>query len=343
MDIHSFFPPSVIDRPELRSVLLACLRQLEAAGVDSPRLSAEILLAESLGSDRNDLLKELLLYPERMLTKQEFTRFASLALRRAAGEPAALILGRKEFYGREFAVTRDTLIPRPETELLIDLALEHAAARGKGDGTPAGHTPLCFADMGAGSGCIAVTLALELPAWRGVALDISPAALAVARKNAARLGAGALHFVHADFSAPPLGAATLDMLVSNPPYVSAAEYAEVSREVRDFEPKSALVPGRRSGCGPKTSPNRDPGCGSRAPSNRAPAPEPETAATGLEDAACLIALAGTLLSPGGLLLMEIGCTQTAALLPRFDRAVWADAGVRRDLAGRDRVLEARKA
>ena len=317
MNMHSFFPPAVIARPELRGSLLACVRRLEAAGVDSPRLSAEILLAEALGGDRNDLLKRLLLTPDSLLTPGEFARFASLALRRAAGEPAALILGRKEFYGREFAVTRDTLIPRPETELLIDLALEHAA-RERGSELTAGCAPRWFADMGTGSGCIAATLALELPAWRGVALDVNPAALAVARNNAGRLGAENLRFLRADFSAPPLGAAVLDLLVSNPPYVSTAEYAAVSREVRDFEPKSALVPGRPSGGGP------------------------EPAATGLEDAAALIALAGALLKPGGGLLMEIGCTQAAALLPRFDRAVWADAAVRRDLAGLDRVLEARK-
>jgi release factor glutamine methyltransferase len=164
-----------------------------------------------------------------------------------------------------------------------------------------------FADLGTGTGCIAVTLALELPHWRGIAVEKSPAALRIARANAIRLGAENLCLALADFRTPPVPPALLDLLLSNPPYVSEAEYHALSREVRAFEPKSALVP-----CSGGVS--------------------------GLEDAEALIPLARTLLKPGGLLLMEIGCRQGPALLSRLQGSDWAEARLHKDLAGLDRVL-----
>ncbi len=350
----------------LRSALASCAAMLERSAVDSPRLCAELLLAKALDSERNQLLKTLILQPETPLPEAVLQRFSVLSARRASGEPAAYILGCKEFYGRSFAVSPDVLIPRPETELLIDLALTHMrenageahsrdsisqtpwqgawppapaisekrqgrfstmggtgpqAPCGVWGGAPkyftaAGQKKPSFADFGTGSGCIAVTLSLELPGWSGIALDNSRAALAIAAANASRLGASHLALLLADFKTPPLLPASLDLLVSNPPYVSEAEYQGLSPEVRDFEPKCALTP-----------------CGG---------PGKAQGASGLEDAEALISLAANLLKPGGLLLMEIGCTQAPALIQGLRGPAWTGARVHKDLAGLDRVLSARR-
>lgn len=327
----------------LREALLACVSKLKDAGVDSPRLSAELLLAKAWGIERSELLKRLILNPATPVPGSVIACFAELFKRRAKGEPAAYILGSKEFYGRDFSVTPATLIPRPETELLVDLALAHGRALPAARPTAAFHahalpakadqpTPFLFADMGAGSGCIAVTLALELPAWQGLALDKSKAALQVAQKNAERLGAARVGFIRADFTKPPLFPSSLDMLISNPPYVSESEYQELSPEVRCFEPKSALVPA------PLPQPARpgQPHGPLTAPAGAMPPPP----STGLEAADALIGLARTLLRPGGLLLMEIGHNQGQALLTRLHDTGWHGARVHKDLAGLDRVLAA---
>lgn len=342
----------------LREILAERAAGLEANGIDSPRLSAELLLAKALGITREELLKRRLLAPDERLPEAALHAFDRLIERRAKGEPAAYILGRREFYGRAFTVTPDTLIPRPETELLVDLALSRA--RGKGgyaaasgpvcgadgppalfepetrterpasgaDGQPSTFSRALFADMGTGTGCIAVTLALELPGWHGIAVDKNPAALTVARANASRLKARNLSLVLADFRMPPLPPRSLDMLVANPPYVSEAEYRTLSREVRDFEPKSALVPES----GPAGNPPAADRIGLAAD---------ET--SGTEDARALIAAARSLLRPGGLLLLEIGCSQAPPLLALLAGADWTGARAHKDLAGLDRVIAVRRA
>jgi release factor glutamine methyltransferase len=300
--------------PSLRALLLRMTGLFAAGGVDSPRLSAELLLAESLGLDRNDLLSRLIISPETPVPASSLAVCERLMLRRVKGEPVAYILGRKEFYGRNFLVSPAVLIPRPETELLADLALRFAGQK------DAPHTGL-FADFGTGSGCIAVTLALELPGWRGLALDRQPEALRLAARNANRLAARNLVFALADFTRPPAAEASLHLLLANPPYVSEEEYGSLTDEVRCFEPKSALVPSAfarsrlREGAGP---------------------------ATGLEDARSIIASAACLLRPGGLLLMEMGCAQARALLDEAGTRDWASLTVHQDLAGLDRVLAAQK-
>lgn len=288
----------------LREQLTLLTRLFQERNVDSPELSAQVLLAHALGLDRSELLKRLILQPDALLDEETRHRAGNLAGRRARGEPVAYILGNKEFYGREFAVSPDVLIPRPETELLVDLAL--AAA-------PCLPEPALFADFGTGSGCLAVSLALELPRWRGLALDISARALRLAARNAAALGARKLCCIQGDFTRPPLAAASLALLVSNPPYVSEAEHALLSPEVRDFEPKSALVP-----------------------------QDSASPAHGLEHALAVMEQASRLLRPGGLLLMEIGCTQGAALMAALPPSLWSERIVHRDLAGLDRVIAARR-
>ena len=321
----------------LRSLLLASARTLEGSGADAPRLCAELLLAKAMGCPRNTLLKRLIMEPDCLAQQEVAERFSAYVQRRAAGEPAAYILGVKEFYGREFLVGPGVLIPRPETEGIIDLALKYGRA---------GHAPLadcathralthraltqraatlslacgsssrpCFADFGSGSGCIGISLALELPDWQGLCLEKSAAAARITHNNAQRLNA-AVPVIRADFSAPPLAPCSLALLVSNPPYVSLAEYQGLDRELH-HEPQSALVPQALE--------------------------DAPHGATGLEAPLTIIAQAERLLMPGGLLLMEIGCTQAQALLAALRGNMWSQAAVERDLAGLDRILRAVKA
>ena len=281
-------------------------RLFTAEGVESPSLSADLLLAEALRISREKLLRLTLMEPEKLLPGEALQAFAAFSERRRKGEPVAYILGRKEFYGREFVVNSSTLIPRPETELIIDEALNFC--QGKERGT--------FADFGTGSGCLAVTLALELPGWEGFALDISEAALATARLNAHNLGAASrVSFALADFTLPILPAASLDLLLSNPPYVSEDEYEKLDKGVRDFEPRSALVPPPANGC----------------------------KASGLEHLCQIVAIAARTLKPGGVLLMEIGSRQGPALLEQIRDERWSELRLVRDLAGLDRLLCARLA
>jgi release factor glutamine methyltransferase len=281
--------------PSVREILAKSERYLTEKGVDAPRLSAQLLLAEALGLDRLGLVLGM----DRPLTPGELDAFRPLVARRGRGEPVAYILGEREFYGLDFVVTPATLIPRPETEGIIDRALELFPGGVLGS----------FVDLGTGSGCLAVTLAVKFPKAMGLALDASPAALAVARQNAARHGVeGRLIFTAADFSALPARPGGYGLIVSNPPYVSAAEYRECSREVRDFEPASALVPGD----------------------------------SGLEAVPPVAAAAFAALAAGGRLLVEIGWKQGKEAAAILAGCGFADVAVRRDLAGCDRIVEGRR-
>lgn len=170
-------------------------------------------------------------YPEDTLTPEQAERFAELLARRAAGEPVAYLLGVREFYGRDFQVSPAVLIPRPETELIVDLVRERV---------PAGAAPAIL-DLGTGSGALAVTLALELPAATVTAVDFSSAALAVARANAAALGAR-VRFVESDWFAALAAGERFDAIVGNPPYVADGDPHLAEGDVR-FEPASALASG----------------------------------------------------------------------------------------------------
>jgi release factor glutamine methyltransferase len=223
-------------------------------------------------------------------------QFAALVARRAAGEPVAYLLGQREFYGRDFAVTPDVLIPRPETELLVDIAKEKVGA----DGT------VSILDLGTGSGCLAVTLALELPQARVAAVDVSPAALEVARGNAARLGAR-VAFVASDWFAA-LPAATYDLIVSNPPYVAAGDPHLAQGDLR-FEPAGALT----------------------------------DHADGLAAIRRIVADAPHWLVPGGWLFFEHGYDQAEAVRVLLEATGYTDIEQRRDLAGIVRASGGRRA
>jgi len=278
----------------IRSVLAKAEEWLTARGVDAPRLSAQLLLAHALRKDR----LALLLDADRPLAEAELVPFRDCVRRRGAGEPVAYILGSWEFYGLPMRVGPAVLVPRPETEGIVDAAREAFAP----------DTPLRFADLGTGSGCLAVALAAVFPAASGTAVDISPAALAVARANAADNGvAERVDFLEADFGRLDLPAESCDLVVSNPPYVTEAEYAELSPEVARFEPRGALVSG----------------------------------ADGLDAARALLPRARRLLRPGGLLLVEIGWLQGEAARALTEAAGFSEVRVLRDLAGRQRIVKAR--
>lgn len=214
--------------PTLERAILAAASALAAAGVDSPRLSAELLAACALGCDRLGLVMRAKDLPDAAFLE----RYRQLVDRRAGGEPAAYILGTREFYGLPFRVSPAVLIPRPETERMVELAL----------GSFAPHQPLRFADFGTGSGALAVTLAHELPKAAGLAVDLSDEALRLARANAQANGVSArLCLLRADFTRLSLRPGCLDLVVANPPYVTEEEYASLSPEVRGFEPRLALV------------------------------------------------------------------------------------------------------
>jgi release factor glutamine methyltransferase len=214
--------------PILIDVLRLSTTYLGDHGSSSARLDSELLCAQALGIRRLDLYLQF----DRPLDEHELTAIRELVRRRGKGEPVAYITGTREFYGRPFTVTSDVLIPRPDTETIVERALVAVRAL---DGRAAR-----VADLGTGSGCIAITLAAEVPGTEVVATDVSAAALEVARANAERLDVEAT-FVESSWADALDGA--FDLVISNPPYVTTGELAVVDRDVRDFEPHGALLGG----------------------------------------------------------------------------------------------------
>jgi release factor glutamine methyltransferase len=226
---------------------------LKGHGSESPRLDAEVLLAEVLRCQRIQLYASF----DDMPGEQQRAAFRELVRRRAEGTPVAYLVGRREFYSLSFRVTPDVLIPRPETELLVVAAIDLAKGRqesvARGQGSETSNQPstistpqstISIADVGAGSGVIAVCLAKHLPASRLTAIDISPTALAVARDNAKQHGvADRIEFVESDLFAALPADRQFDLVVSNPPYVTTAELQQLSPDVRNFEPHAALLAG----------------------------------------------------------------------------------------------------
>ncbi len=220
--------PEVAAAPILIDVLRLSTTYLGDHGSTTARLDAELLCAQALGVRRLDLYLQF----DRPLAEHELSAIRELVRRRGKGEPVAYITGTREFYGRSFTVNSDVLIPRPDTETIVERALVALRAL---DGRVAR-----VADLGTGSGCIAITLAAEVPGTDVVATDISAAAIEVARANAERLEVPAT-FVALSWADALDG--SFDLVVSNPPYVTTAELEDVDRDVRDFEPHGALLGG----------------------------------------------------------------------------------------------------
>jgi release factor glutamine methyltransferase len=202
--------------------------RFEAARIESPELDARLLVGHALELD----LTGLVTGSNRVLTEHESARIGQLAARRLAGEPLARILGHKEFWGLSLALSTETLVPRPDTETVVELALDMLR---KG---PANKPPR-IADLGTGTGAILLALLSELPEATGIGTDISEGALAIASDNATRLGLAArASFIRCDYASELTG--PFDLIVSNPPYVASGDIAGLAREVRDHDPLMAL-------------------------------------------------------------------------------------------------------
>ena len=210
-------------------VLLTGARRLLAAGIESGRLDAELLLGHVLGMSR----EQLVVGASMPLSQEQWQSYESILLRRLDAEPTAYITGRQEFWSKDFRVTPAVLVPRPETECLVEIALKLAADW---------HEPLRILDLGTGSGAIAIALAGELPKTTIFATDISYAALVLARQNAARHSvAGQIHFLQGDlFEAIRKAGVKFDLILSNPPYIRRSEIAELAPTVSRWEPRVAL-------------------------------------------------------------------------------------------------------
>jgi release factor glutamine methyltransferase len=277
----------LLGRTSVRDALDSAGIALGAAGCDSPRLDAELLLAHVLGVGRAALIAS----PGRELEPDEARAFMDLAARRRGREPVAYILGSKGFRTIDLAVDARVLVPRPETEHVVEAALA----------LPPGAR---VADVGTGSGAIALALADEHPGARVVALDLSPDALSLARENVERTGLGdRVELRQGDLVDGVRG--PFDLVVSNPPYVRADELSALQPEVRDWEPQIALV------------------------------------GDGLTEA--IAAGARRILRPGGALVLEVAENSAQRVAAELRRLGYEDVGVTLDLSGRDRVVEGRAA
>ena len=316
---------------DVRYTLKQGLAQLREAQVPSFTLAAELLLLHVLGRDRTWIYA----HPEQEISDMDAARFFALIARRTNGEPTQHLTGKQEFWGLEFEVTPDVLIPRPETEHVIEVALDRLAVRELRAGRKQRLTGegLQLADIGTGSGCIAIALAKELPGATIYATDISSAALAVAQRNTTR------HFVsdrirllecnllnglidhgpaNTGLSVAPNvehgsrikehGSHSFDLIASNPPYIGRREAATLMREVRDHEPVIALYGGEE----------------------------------GYELYADLIAQAAAHLKTSGILVLELGHNSLPAVQPLLDAPTWTNVAVTNDLAGIPRVLAAER-
>ncbi len=304
---------------QLKSALIDAITRLTRAQVPSPRMNAELLLIFTLGCDRAFLHA----HPEHELTADERTRYDRALAERSRGVPAQYITGHQEFWGMDLIVTPAVLIPRPETEHVVETVLELLASDSRHPTSDLGtnstfeeqrersevqslRSDVRIADVGTGSGCIALALAKELPQSEIHAVDISPAALEIARANAARHQLDSrVQFHQADLLAG-FETNSFDFVVSNPPYVGESEADQVQLEVRKFEPRNAVFAGP----------------------------------TGLEVIARLIPQAHSALKPDGWLVMEISGTISGEVERMLKD--WNEVQVKPDLQSIPRVARARK-
>ncbi len=262
-----------------------------ARGIDSPRLDAELLLGRATGRTRIQLIIEA----KHELEAPQLAAFRDLVKRRRAREPIAYILGSREFYGHAFRVDRRVLVPRPDTEALVETALLRTR-----------HVSLAMRalDLCTGSGCVAISLALERPTSLGMATDLSDDALAVARDNALRLGAYRVAFGQGDLYAAVPPACRFDVVTANPPYIATGDLPAIMPDVRDFEPRLALLGGD----------------------------------DGLAIVKRVVAGARAVLVPHGVLAVEVGAGQAGATAALFEGAGYEDVEVKRDYARIERVV-----
>lgn len=281
----------------IAAALRATAARLAAAGIDSARLDARLLVGDAVERDVGWLIG----HPEALLSNDQQSRLEVLARRREAREPMAYILGRKEFWSLDFQVTPNTLIPRPDTETLVECVL---------DARPDAGQAFRLLDLGTGSGCLLLSILHERPAATGLGIDASAGALEVAAANARALGLDVrASFLQSDwFSALPAGPdAVFDVIVANPPYVADAEMNVLAPEISGYEPVSALTAG----------------------------------ADGLGAYRAILAGLGGRLRPGGLFVGEIGSRQGDPAMELARAHGLSDIEILPDAAGQARVLKAR--
>jgi release factor glutamine methyltransferase len=286
----------------LKQALGSAAARLAAEKVPSPRMNAELLLMFVLSCDRAYLYA----HPERELSAEEASRYEAALAERERGVPAQYITGHQEFWGMDLIVSPAVLIPRPETEHVVETALELVRVKTGGRECPAHTNALRIADVGTGSGAIALALAKELPQAEIYATDISAGALEIARANAARHQLESrIGFREADLLCG-FSTNSLDFVISNPPYVGESEEDEVQLEVRKFEPRNAVFAGHR----------------------------------GTEVIERLIPQARDVLKPSGWLVMEISGTIAEAVKKSLED--WNEVTIKADLQSIPRVVRARK-
>jgi len=279
--------------PALPALITEAAARLLAAGIETARLDAELLAAHILGTDRLSLLTG----GPASLTDNQADQYRDLVSARAARQPLAYLTGVKEFWSLDIKVTPDTLIPRPDSEILVAAVLETM---------PAARTVL---DMGTGSGALLIAVLTELQTATGLGTDTSNAALQVARDNAAAHGlTHRARFRYSDWY-QALDGRKFDVILSNPPYIRADDFADLQADVRDYEPRSALVGG---------------------------------GADGLDDYRRIVLDAPAYLAEGGMLAVEIGYDQADQVTKVFGAAGFADIQTLIDLAGHPRVVLGRR-
>lgn len=293
----------------VRDRLREAISRLRAAKISSHTLAAELLLLHATGHDRTWIYS----HPDETIPADVTDNFFALIAKRIQGTPVQYLTSKQEFWGLEFTVSPDVLIPRPETEHLIEVALDRLAVREVRAGRPPrlSGEDLRIVDVGTGSGCIAISLAKELPGATIFATDISKPALATAQRNAQKLGfANRIQFLESDLLGYFLAtrSSAVDLIVSNPPYIALREKSSLPPEVRDHEPATALFGGQE----------------------------------GYELYAPLISQAAQLLKPGALLVLELGQGSLPAVHPILENPHWTTIGVTNDLAAIPRVISAER-
>lgn len=273
----------------VRDIIKHMTDGLRAAGIPSPRLEAELLCALALRASR----LYVTVHDDRELQSEEEKTCRALLAKRSAGFPMAYLAGKKEFWGRDFLTSPGVLIPRPETEILTESVLDCIPEDFSGT----------FADIGTGTGCLGITLALERPRMRGLLLEKSPQAAGIAEKNRKLLGAGNVTVVLGDLFAAPIRQTSLDVLVSNPPYIGKEETEDVMPDVKKWEPQEALF-------------SED---------------------SGLRHLEACAALAAKCLKRGGIAAFEHGWRQGGAVRELLRRQNFSRIKTKKDLAGLDRT------
>ncbi len=284
-------------------VLAGAASVLKAAGIETPQLDAALLLAHTLGMPRERLLLE----QGRVLNSNELSGFEHLVLRRSKHEPVAYIIEKKEFWSLDFIVTYDTLIPRPDSEILVEAALKRAKNIAHTLARPLTLLDIGILDIGVGTGCLLIALLRELPSAQGLGVDVSVPALDVAGKNARTHGVlDRVQFIKSNWCDKVEG--KFDMIISNPPYIPRNDYTHLMKDITDYEPYTALVSGE----------------------------------DGLDSYRAISRQVGSRLKSGGYVLFEIGQGQAEAVAELLHENNLAVEEIKKDLAGVQRCVIARK-